>query len=183
MKKAILLLLLVGSLCCQSLADEALRLSQEEARQLHALLLVGELQDFGTRAKNASAILMAAELLLDYPTQRQSKERIAKLCQQARSLDQNDELVQAWAGRLETRLRKSLRGPESEFLERTGSLAATQSVVFTGPFRGAWLYGRGVGLTMVNALGDEVDTAAKAEQIRLTNQTHKPAHYQLLLLK
>ena len=86
MRKTVLTLILLGALAFSAGADEALRLNKEEAKQLHALLLVGELQDFGARASNPSAYLMAAELLLDYPSREQNRSRVSELCVEARAL-------------------------------------------------------------------------------------------------
>lgn len=183
MKKTILSLLLAGSLVCGSFADEALRLSQEEAKQLHALILVGELQDFGARASNASAYLMAAELLLDYPSRRQNRARIARLCEQARGLGRSDELVQAWADRLETRLRKSIRGPQSDFWEKIGTLEPAELFEVKGSYRGAWLQGEGMRLQMLDTYGDEVKLAEKAALFRVVNEGNDTAPFQLILLQ
>jgi hypothetical protein len=184
MKKSLVTLLMASALICGVVADEALRLSQEEAKQLHALILVGELQDFGARASSASAYLMAAELLLDYPSREQNRTRVVELCGQARELERDDELVQAWADRLETRVNKSIRGPRSDFLERVGLLEPSQSIDVTGSYRGAWLHGEGVRLEMTDENGKPVEAASSAALLRVVNDDEEMvASYQLILLK
>ncbi|MCA9780651.1 MAG: hypothetical protein KC800_28210 [Candidatus Eremiobacteraeota bacterium] len=182
MKKTLLSWILVGTLACGAQADEALRLNKEEAKQLHALILVGELQDFGARAKSPSAYLMAAELLLDYPSREQNRSRVSELCGQARSLGRDDELVQAWADRLETRLRKSARGPKSEFVERIGILQPSEVFAVDGRFRGVWLHGDGMRLEMLDARGESVDTVFEAETLRVVNAGGVEGVFQLILL-
>jgi hypothetical protein len=183
-KKALLSLFLAGSLVCGVMADEALRLSQEEAKQLHALILVGELQDFGARASNASAYLMAAELLLDYPSREQNRGRVTLLCGQARVLGRDDDLVQAWADRLETRVKKSIRGPRSDFLEVLGTLGPSGFLEMQGSYRGAWIQGEGVRLELVDGEGEAVDQASDAATLRVVNEKGEDSSsYQLILLK
>ena len=183
MKKTLLLWMLVGALALCTHADEALRLNKEEAKQLHALLLVGELQDFGARANNPSAYLMAAELLLDYPSREQNRSRVSELCGQARALGRNDELVQAWADRLETRLRKSDRGPRTAFLERAGTLRPSADFMVRGNFRGAWLHGDGMRLEKLDEDGSPVHDLAQAKRLRVVNAGGAEGAFQLILLE
>ncbi len=183
MKKTLLIWMLLGVLTLCAWADEALRLDKEEAKQLHALLLVGELQDFGARANNPSAYLMAAELLLDYPSREQNRSRVSELCGQARALGRNDELVQAWADRLETRLRKSDRGPRTAFVERTGRLRPSAEFVVQGDFRGAWLHGDGMRLEKFDEEGAPVDEVGQAASLRVFNAGGAEGAFQLILLE
>lgn len=182
-KTFFLSLLLVVSLICGTLSDEALDLSREEAKQLHALLLVGELQDFGERAGNPSAYLMAAELLLDYPSREQNRGRVTRLCGHARALGRDDELVQAWADRLESRVKKSIRGPRSNFLEVIGTLEGSQVLELPGSYRGVWLHDDGLQLEMLDHQGKTVKDASHATVLRLVNDTEEPSSYQLILLE
>ena len=182
MKKTLLSWILVGTLACGAQADEALRLNKEEAKQLHALLLVGELQDFGARANNPSAYLMAAELLLDYPSREQNRSRVSELCAQARALGKDDELVQAWADRLETRLRKSVRGPRTAFVERIGTLRPSAEFTVRGGFRGAWLHGDGMRLEKLDGEGSPVDEISQAASLRVVNAGGEEGAFQLILL-
>jgi hypothetical protein len=183
LRRTVLTWILLGALAFCACADEALRLNKEEAKQLHALLLVGELQDFGARANNPSAYLMAAELLLDYPSREQNRSRVSELCGQARVLGKDDELVQAWADRLETRLRKSARGPRTAFLERTGTLQPFEDFTAQGSFRGAWLHGDGMRLERLDGQGSPVDEIAQAERVRVVNVGGAEGAFQLILLE
>ena len=183
MRKTVLIWILLGVLALCACADEALRLNKEEAKQLHALLLVGELQDFGARASNPSAYLMAAELLLDYPSREQNRSRVSELCGQARALGRDDELVQAWADRLETRLRKSVRGPRTAFLERIGTLPSSAEFTVRGSFRGAWLHGDGMRLEKLDEKGSPVAEVGQAASLRVVNAGGAGGSYQLILLE
>ena len=182
MRKTVLTWIILGALAFSTGADEALRLNKEEAKQLHALLLVGELQDFGARANNPSAYLMAAELLLDYPSREQNRSRVSELCGQARALGKDDELVQAWADRLETRLRKSVRGPRTAFVERIGTLRPSAEFTVRGGFRGAWLHGEGMRLEKLDGEGSPVDEISQAASLRVVNAGGEEGAFQLILL-
>ena len=110
MKELCCLILLLWLLSGASLADEKLRLSQEDAKQLHAFLLTGELLDFGRRADSPGAYLMAVELMLDYPTADFDRVKALSLCRRARELAGGDPIFQSWAKRLELRASKTERG-------------------------------------------------------------------------
>lgn len=135
-------------------ADETLRLSQEDAKQLHAFLLTGELLDFGDRTRSASAYLMAAELMLDYPTGPVSKEKVVELCQQARKLINDDEFLLSWANRLELRVVKSSRGVASDFVTSQGVLEAGEARIIRGSYDAGWIDSSTAELRLVDEQGD-----------------------------
>ncbi len=153
MKKMFVRAMVLLFLITPGLADDKLRLSQEDAKQLHAFMLTTELLDFGDRAQSASAYLMAAELMLDYPTGDLAKARILELCGQARRLFDDDPFLKSWVDRLELRAGKTSRDLSPRFVVREGTLAGGQSVEFQGDFEAAWLAGKGLELQLLEADG------------------------------
>lgn len=186
MKKTIL----TGLLCLQLVlgggADEKLRLSQEDAKQLHAYLLTGELLDFGQRADSASAYLMAVELMLEYPTGTTQKMRALEFCARARQLAGNDNFILMWADRLESRAGKVVRGSELAFRSKEGVLRPGASLYLPGRYQLAWVKGENLQLETLDSVGQVVKTGTEIEvsgDWRLTNVGDRISRYRLLLKK
>lgn len=167
--------------------QERLRLSKEEAKQLHALLLAGELQDFGDRANSPSAYLMAAELLLDYPTRERPRTRVLDLCGQALELGARDDFLMMWAQRLKTRLAKTPRAPLPNFIERSGTLQAQGSTVFEGSFSAGWVKKSNLTLELLDDQGRVLDSGSQvwsdrlvSRRWRLKNTGDEPSAFQVV---
>ena len=139
-------LLMLAGLWGTAPADEKLELSQQDAKQLHAFLLTGELLDFGRRTSAPSAYLMACELMLDYPTDDTRSTKILELCREARALGRDDTFMQGWADRLELRASKKPRAPSPSFVSSEGCLRAGEARLLEGGFDAAWVTGADVAL-------------------------------------
>jgi hypothetical protein len=193
MKKMFLTALVMFQLATPLAADDALRLSQEDAKQLHAFLLTSELLDFGDRAQSASAYLMAAELMLDYPTGELGRSRILELCQRGRGLAGNDAFLHGWIERLELRAGKKPRDLNSKFLVRVGRLEVGESMEFEGEFDAAWMVGDLLEMQLLDSDGQVLKTGKKlAAPVnsedsvtcwRVTNVGQSSARYRLLFRK
>lgn len=139
-------LLMFAGLLGAAPADEKLELSQQDAKQLHAFLLTGELLDFGRRTSAPSAYLMACELMLDYPTDKTQSAKILKICKQARTLGRDDAFMQGWADRLELRASKKPRAPSPDFVSSEGCLQAREARSMESGFGAVWVTGTDVTL-------------------------------------
>ena len=156
MKELCCLILLLWLLSGASLADEKLRLSQEDAKQLHAFLLTGELLDFGRRADSPGAYLMAVELMLDYPTADFDRVKALSLCRRARELAGGDPIFQSWAKRLELRASKTERGGAGRFVVRSGVLEAGAALYLPGDYEAVWVQGEAMSLQMRDPISQEI---------------------------
>ena len=98
----------------------AQNLSAADARRLEAFVLTENLIDFADRTKSPQAYLMAAQLLLKYPTStdgRNPKPTILDWINKARKMAPTDESVAVWANELERAANKTERG-SNEVLTR-----------------------------------------------------------------
>lgn len=188
MKKIWLILCLFWLLSGSVSADETLRLSQEDAKQLHAFLLTGELLDFGRRADSPGAYLMAVELMLDYPTEDFDRDRALKLCLRARELAGSDEVFRSWAKRLELRASKTERGVARRFVVRNGVLEAGSALYLPGAYETVWVQGPGLSLQWRDPVSGEIESGETLlvkglapDQWWVFNQGTESASYRLLL--
>lgn len=188
MKKLLICALMLFQLCGPAASDEKLELSQQDAEALQAFLLSSELLDFGRRTSSPKAYLMAAELMLDYPTVELMKARILVLCRRAREHGLEDLVVQRWAEQLELRLNKTTRNANSPFHLFEGTLEPDESVEFEGLYRAGWVTGEGIILRVLSAdkrevmSGEHLVVTGDGSRLwRVTNKGKDPAPYRLLL--
>ncbi len=89
-------------------------LSREDAARLEAFVLTENLLDFAARSNSPQAYLMAAQLMLEYPTVhegQESRKAVQTLIERALKLAPEDEAVRLWAQRLNQQANKTTRGP------------------------------------------------------------------------
>lgn len=169
-------------------ADEKLELSQQDAKQLHAFLLTGELLDFGRRTSAPSAYLMACELMLDYPTDDTQSAKILKLCKEARALGRDDTFMQGWADRLELRASKKPRAPSPNFDSSEGCLQAGEARLLEDGFEAVWVTGPDVALERRDPDGSVLERGSSlagraangGEGWWLVNLAEEPRNFRLL---
>ncbi|MGE0488860.1 MAG: hypothetical protein AB7S38_06565 [Vulcanimicrobiota bacterium] len=170
MKKIAILLVL---LCALAQADDDWRrgkaLSRQDAEQLHAFLLSGELLDFAHRCGSARSYLLAAQLRLDYPTKPFEPGPVLELCRQARAVMGDDSLARGWAEELENRARKHPRGAAGPLEAREGELPAGGSLTLAAQ----WMAVRGDGnfqLERLDPAGKVLERTAIGGELFLTTE-------------
>lgn len=188
MKRFWLALCLVCVLANGVVADDTLRLSREDAKQLHAFLLTGELLDFGRRADSPGAYLMAIELMLDYPTGEFDRVGLLRLCQKAKDLSGSDDVFLSWAQRLKLRASKTERSGASSFVVKSGVLEAGAALYLPERYSAAWIQGQGLSLQRKHPVSGQIESteALTAEDLApgqwwVFNGAGQPTRYRLLL--
>ena len=172
MKQFFLVFLAIIALSLSAQCDDKLRLSREDAKQVHAFFLTGELLDFAKRSNSASSYLMACELILDYPPENFSSGDVLKYCNLARTLAAGDTFLEDWISRVELRARKTIRSVQNPFALYSGELEAGQELHFEGNFNAAWTKGE-----------DLVLSQDRDSRWSIRNESGQAKSYRVLLRK
>lgn len=144
LKYTLIFLILLSGL---ALAKFSQNLSREDAARLEAFVLTENLLDFAARSNSPQAYLMAAQLMLEYPTVhegQESRKMVQTLIERALKLAPEDEATRLWAQKLSRQANKTARGPrvvlerrdfhlEKDQVAREPIEAGAQSLMLASP--------------------------------------------------